>query len=727
MSVRKNDMNSLNAVFSPGTVAVVGASSVPGKVGHDIFANILRGGYTGTLYPVNPGSKSILSVRTYPSISEVPEAVDLAIIILTPQATLAAVEEAVRCGVKGMVIVSAGFREVGPAGLQIENRIVSLCREAGVRMIGPNCLGVINPLPAVRLNASFSARMPSPGNISFLSQSGALCTAVLDFAADRDFGFSKFISIGNKADVDEVDLLRYLHEDQETAVIVMYLEELRRGQEFIDVAKEITSGHRPTPVIAVKSGRTAAGARAAASHTGALAGSEAVYDAILKQAGIIRAESIDELFDFANAFTYKYESKVGKTRRRLPRDNRVAIITNAGGPGIIATDVTASSELELARFSQNTIQELAGSLPKAANLNNPVDVIGDAPPDRYERALQTVINDDGVDGILVILTPQSMTNALGTAEAIVRIAQYSPKPILCCFMGIIDVSAGVKYLQENGYPVYKFPENAAKSMAALYRFSRWVNREEIAPLVLSHDPQRAGGIIQDCLKAGKTHLGELEGTRILACYGFNVLTTTLARSDQEAADIADGIGYPVVMKIVSPQILHKSDAGGVVVGVQNRDGVLRQYRAIMENAKRFAPDAELQGVLVQAMAPPGEEVILGANRYAIGPLIMFGIGGIFVEIFRDVAFRMAPLTRNDSNLMVREIKGYRLLTGFRGRPPRDIGAIERMIVSLSDLIVNHPEITEMDINPLIVHEEGRGATVADCRIILGTSADARRP
>jgi acetyltransferase len=320
-----------------------------------------------------------------------------------------------------------------------------------------------------------------------------------------------------------------------------------------------------------------------------------------------------------------------------------------------------------------------------------------------------------------------MTNALGTAEAIVRIAQTSPKPILCCFMGIIDVSAGVKYLQENGYPVYKFPENAAKSMAALYRFSRWVNREEVPSLALSHDRQRAEEIIRGCLRAGKTHLGELEGTQILACYGFNVLPTTLARSDHEAADIADGIGYPVAMKIVSPQILHKSDAGGVVVGVKSRDEALRQYNAIIERAKRYAPDAELQGVLIQKMAPPGEEVIIGANRYAIGPLIMFGIGGIFVEIFRDVAFRMAPLTREDASLMVREIKGYRLLTGFRGRPPRDIGTIERMIVSLSDMIVNHPEISEMDINPLIVHEDGRGATAADCRMILGSPSDGRRP
>ena len=345
-------MDKLDAIFSPQSVAVIGASTTPGKVGHDIFANILKGGYKGTLYPVNPSARSILSVRAYPSITRIPDDIDLAMIILPPQPCLRAVEEAIQKGVKGIVIVSAGFREVGAEGLEIENRIVSMCREADIRVIGPNCLGVINPLAAVRLNASFSARMPKPGNISFISQSGALCTAVLDFAADRDFGFSKFISIGNKADVDELDLLRYLHNDKDTEVIMIYLEELRRGHEFIDEVREITSGERPTPILAIKSGRTHAGAAAAASHTGALAGSEAVYDAIFNQSGIIRVDSIDELFDFATAFAYKNLSNLGKLRKKIPEGNRVAIITNAGGPGIVATDMTVSSGLQAGSVSR---------------------------------------------------------------------------------------------------------------------------------------------------------------------------------------------------------------------------------------------------------------------------------------------------------------------------------------------------------------------------------------
>jgi acetyltransferase len=711
-------MRSLDAIFSPESVAIIGASNNPGKVGHDIFANILQGGFKGTLYPVNPKAKSILSVKTFPTIKAISDSVDLSIIILPPAACLRAVEESIEKGVKGIVIVSAGFREVGGEGLEIENRIVSLCRAAKVRLVGPNCLGVINPLPDVSLNASFSKRMPACGNISFISQSGALCTAVLDFAADRDFGFSKFISIGNKADVDELDLLLYLHEDLNTAVIILYLEELRKGPEFIDAVKQITSGHRPTPVLIIKSGRTSAGAQAAASHTGALAGTEAVYDAIFKQAGIIRVDSISELFDFANAFAYKHESALGKAKRKIPRGKRVAIVTNAGGPGILATDMTISSDLELAKFSPGTIAELASHLPTTANIHNPVDVIGDAPSDRYEQALSAVIKDDGVDGALVILTPQSMTNALGTAEAVVRVARRSPKPILCCFMGVVDVSAGVKYLQEHGYPVYKFPEDAAKALGALYKYSHWLNREHLQPFRLKHDRARAREVIGGCIAAGKTRLGEIDGLELLKCYGFDTLPTKLARTEAEAMRIAEEIGFPVVMKIVSPQILHKSDAGGVVVGVKTREETASVFGRIMANAKDYDPKAVLEGVLVQRMAPSGDEIILGVNRYPIGPLIMFGLGGIFVELFKDVVFRLAPVDRDEAHRMVREIKGYKMFTGFRGRPKSDVEILEKNIVRLSQMVVDHPEIMELDINPLLVHEEGKGATVADCRIIL---------
>ncbi len=715
----------LEAIFSPRSVAVLGASTTKGKVGYDIFANIIKGGFTGTLYPVNPTANAILSNKAYKSILAIPEPVDLAIVILPPKLALPAIAEVIEKGVKGVVIVSAGFREVGGEGREIEDRIVAQCREAGVRLVGPNCLGVINPIEGVRLNASFSKRMPQPGNISFISQSGALCTSVLDFAADRDFGFSKFISIGNKADVDELDLLRYLHEDFDTDVIMMYLEELRRGREFIDEVKEITSGSRPTPILAIKSGRTSAGAQAAASHTGALAGSEAIYDAIFKQAGIIRCNTIDELFDFASAFAFKKRSLLGKHIRKIPGGNRVAIVTNAGGPGIIATDMTMSAGLELARFNPDTIEALASHLPSTANIHNPVDVIGDAPYDRYEKALAAVISDENVDGALVILTPQSMTNALDTAKAIVQIAQRSNKPILCCFMGVVDVSQGVKYLQEYGYPVYRFPENAANAFAALYRFSRWVNRQHMAPLVISHDKAKAEQIIQACLAAGKTKLGELEGNELLACYSFPVLPTRLSTSEEEAAAAAREIGLPVVLKIVSPQILHKSDAGGVAVGLKTEDEVRDAYRRIMASAAQYDPKAEITGVLVVKHAPAGEEIILGANRYPVfGPLLMFGLGGIFVEVFKDVEFRLAPINRNEGRRMIRSIKGYKILQGYRGKPAVDLAALERLLVCLSDLMMNHPQIKEIDINPLLAHAEGQGATVADCRIILEEADEA---
>ncbi|MCX5846674.1 MAG: acetate--CoA ligase family protein [Deltaproteobacteria bacterium] len=717
-------MNNLNAIFSPESVAIVGASNTPGKVGHDIFANILSGHYQGTLYPVNPKARSILSVKAYPSISEIPDSVDLAIMILPPMASLAAIEEGIKKGIKGFVIVSAGFREVGGEGLEIEERMVSVCREAGVRLVGPNCLGVINPLPTVSLNASFSARMPSPGNISFISQSGALCTAVLDFAADRDIGFSKFISIGNKADVDELDLLQFFHEDPDTAVIMLYIEELRRGAEFIRTVKEITSGARPTPVLAIKSGRTKAGAMAAASHTGALAGRDAVYDAIFKQAGIIRADSIDELFDYANVFSYKQESKLGKRRRILPRGNRVAIVTNAGGPGILATDMTVSSDLVLAEFQKETIDDLASHLPLTANIHNPVDVIGDASYERYENALKAVIRDDGVDGALVILTPQSMTDALGTAQAIVRVARGAGKPIICCFMGIFDVSAGVKYLQENGYPVYRFPENAAKAFGVIYRYAHWLQREHLPQFTLTHDSVGAANIIAQFLAQGKTHLDGLDSVEILKCYGFNVLPAHLAKSEDEAAEYAEGMTFPVVMKITSEQILHKTDVCGVALGIRSKEEAKAAFREIIENAGKFRPDAEVDGVMVQKMAMQGEEIILGMNRTHFGPLLMFGLGGIFVEVFQDVVFRLAPILRNEAHRMIQEIKGYKLLTGFRGRPKADIEAIEKAVVSLSSLVFNHPEIKEMDINPLIVHGEGQGTTVADCRIILEATGNS---
>jgi len=699
-------MDKLEAIFSPKSIAVLGASKTKGKVGHDIFANILRGNYQGTLYPVNPQTKSVLSVRSYPTIIEVPEQIDLALIILPPKVALQAVEDCAKSGVKGIIIVSAGFKEVGGEGVKIQNRITEICAEAGIRLVGPNCLGVINPSPDVSMNASFSARMPSPGNISFISQSGALCTAVLDFAAHRGFGFSKFISIGNKADVDELDLLKYYHKDPNTDVVMIYMEELMRaGEEFIEAVQEMTNGEKPTPVLAIKSGRSAAGAAAASSHTGSLAGPDAYYDAIFSEAGIIRCNTVNELFDYAEAFSCK----------KIPTGNRVAIVTNAGGPGIIATDMTVSSGLELAKFSDKTVEELRKYLPITANFHNPVDVIGDATRDRYENALATVISDSNVDAALIILTPQSMTDAIGTAQAIVEISQRCRKPIVCSFMGIVDVSEGVALLQKNHVPVYTFPENAAAALGKLYLATRWLNRKQLPQYVLNHDSEKAKQLIEKYHSQGKENLGELEGGEILKCYGFNVLPMKLASTENEAVNIANDIGYPVVMKIISQQITHKTDAGGVKINVQNEDDVRETFKNIIKNARAYKSDATIDGILVQKMATPGTEVILGVNRNPndCGHSIMFGLGGIFVELFKDIAFRLAPLGRNNARRMIRGVKGYPMLIGFRGKPVADIEAIEKLLVGLSQMVIDNPLIKELDINPLLVHEKGKGATVAD--------------
>ena len=707
-------MDKLDAIFQPRSVVVIGASSTKGKVGHDIFANLLRGEFKGTLYPVNPGARSILCVPCYKSVFDIDDEIDLAMIILPPKAALEAVRDCVEKKVRGLVIVSAGFKEVGGEGEEIEDEIARICREAGIRLIGPNCLGVINPHEDVSLNASFSTHMPEKGNISFISQSGALCTSVLDFAQSRGFGFSKFVSIGNKADVDELDLLRYYHKDPETNVIMIYMEALRMRPGLIDELKHIIAGHRPTPILVIKSGKTAAGASAASSHTGSIAGTEAVYNAIFDAAGIIRVDTVDSLFDYAIAFG----------AGRIPEGNRVAIITNAGGPGIIATDMSEISGLKLARFSRETDDILHKYLPPTANFSNPVDVIGDASSDRYRYALEAVINDEGVDCVLMILTPQSMTDAIGTAKAIVSIYKNTHKPIVCCFMGVVDVSAGVKYLHENHVPVYQFPENAAKAMGKLYEATKWLTRKILPQYDLSFDREKAARIVSECIENGKMILGEYEGADLLRCYGFELPPMQIASDGEQAARIAEEIGYPVVLKISSPDILHKMDAGGVVLNLKEAEAVKNACEAIIQSARAYKPEARIDGVLVQKMAPSGQEVILGVNKEPdFGHLLMFGLGGIYVELFKNVTFRLAPIGRNNARRMITGIKGFEILTGFRGKPEADIETIEKLLVGLSNMVMDNPQIKELDINPLLVHEKGQGATVADIIITFEKEPD----
>jgi acetyltransferase len=703
-------MDKLDAIFAPESIAVIGASSQKGKVGHDIFANILFGGYKGTLYPVNPKAKSIESVKCYSDVLQIPDPIDLGMIILPPERSLQAVKGCIEKGVKGIVIVSAGFKEVGGRGLEIENEIAAICKKADVRLVGPNCLGVINPSPEVSLNASFSSRMPRPGNVSFISQSGALCTAVLDFAAAKGFGFSKFISIGNKADVDELDLLRYCHKDPDTDVVMIYMEELsRNSEEFINEVRAMASFPDPMPILAIKSGSSAAGAKAAASHTGSLAGSDAIYNAIFTQSGILRCKTVNQLFDYAQAYAGK----------KYPNGNKIAIVTNAGGPGIIATDISEQSGLKLAEFSNETIKELHKYLPAAANFHNPVDVIGDAAKDRYENTLATVISDPLVDAVLIILTPQSMTDAIGTADAIVNISKNSDKPVLCAFMGVVDVSDGVRILQKNNIPVYQFPESAARSLGALLEARKWRSRRILPQYRLEFDKAKAKKIFDGYIKEGRTILGELDGNEILKCYGFNTLPMELSKTKEDAVKIAEKMGFPLVMKIVSNDILHKSDAGGVKIGLENIKDVQTAFDKIMKNAADYNPDAVLDGVLVQKMVPKGREVILGVNRDPkFGHAIMFGLGGIFVEVYKDVAFRLAPMGRNVVRRMIRSIKGYPILSGLRGEKPADIETLEKNLMSLREMVDDYPIIQELDINPLFVHNEGQGTMVADVIIKL---------
>jgi acetyltransferase len=568
---------------------------------------------------------------------------------------------------------------------------------------------VINTNPDVSMNASFAVRSPKPGNIAFLSQSGALCTSVLDVAAGRNIGFSKFISFGNKADVTEIDLLNYLKDDPDTQVILMYLEDISDGRRFIETAREIAWDARK-PMLAIKSGVSAEGAKAASSHTGSLAGSDAAYDAIFLQSGIQRVEGITELFHHAQAFSCQ----------PMPKGNRVAIITNAGGPGIMATDTAVRHGLKLADLSAQTKTKLKEHLPPTASINNPVDVIGDATHQRYEAALRDVLADDNVDGAVVILTPQAMTDVLETAQIVPRVAKGLDKPVLCSFMGIVDVSPGVDHLQGQGIPNYIFPEAAVRSLAAMVRFG-----EKLAPRPRWHRPVKADCsaanhlIVESLEKSEAYYMPENEATRLLGCYGFPLLKSVLITDHDQIESAAKSVGFPLVMKIISPQIVHKSEAGGVKVGIKNLEEAHAAFNEIIVGAKRFDPTAKITGVNMVQMAGRGVEVILGANRDPrFGPIVMFGLGGTLVEVLKDVTFRLAPMWESSAENMIKGIRAFDVLKGVRGNPPSDIAAIKDCILRLSQMLEENPEIAELDINPLIAYPEGQGCAVADCRILV---------
>jgi acetyltransferase len=700
----------LEHFFQPNTVAVIGASHDPVKVGHAVFHNMISFGFKGVVYPINPNAQSLLGHQCYPSVRQVPGEIDLAVVVVPAKLVPAVMRECGEKGIDSVIIISAGFKEAGPEGAQLEREVGAIAREHGIRVVGPNCLGIV--APALGVNASFAPGMPKPGHVALMSQSGALATAILDWALAQGVGFSKFVSFGNGLDVETLELLRAWKDDADTAVIVAYMEGLRDGAEFMRLAREVTA---IKPVIVLKSGSTAAGARAVSSHTGSLAGSEQAYEAAFHQTGVIRADTVGELFDFALAFAYQ----------PLPAGPRTAVVTNAGGPGIMATDAAErSGVLHLAAPDKSTVERLRQKLPPAANFYNPFDVLGDADAERYRFAMQSVLGDPNVDAVVALLCPQAMTQVEQTAQAIYDAANGDgAKPVLACLMGGEKMAPGRRFLEARGVPSYAYPEQAVDALAHMVRYRQRLTEPEPEVETFAVDRDKVGQVFGAVRAQGRVNLGEVEAREVLTAYGFRVPHARLAHSAPEAVEYAEAIGYPVVMKISSPDILHKSDIGAVRVGIADPDQAADTFDLILLRAQRYMPTAQLRGVLVQEMIRGGKEVILGVSRDPqFGPLIMFGLGGVYVEVLKDVAFRVAPLERRHAQQMLHEIRASGLLGGVRGERPADTEAIVESLLRLSQLTMEFPEIVEMDINPLAALDPGRGVVAIDSRITIAEQA-----
>jgi acetyl coenzyme A synthetase (ADP forming)-like protein len=695
----------LESFFNPKSVAIVGASRQKSKVGYEILASIMGAGYKGKIYPVNPQADTIEGLKCYPDLESIKQVPELVLIIVPARIVPAIMQQCAKVGTRAVIIITAGFKEVSKEGRELEEQIIQTARQAGIRVIGPNCLGVI--VPANKLNASFGGDLPAAGSIAYLSQSGALLAAILDMANANGIGFSKLISIGNKADIDELDVIKALGADPDTKVIAGYLESISDGNAFVREAERIS---HDKPILLMKSGGTEAGAKAASSHTGSLAGSETAYESAFERAGIIRCDSIKQQFDYAQAFA----------NQPLPAGSRVVVITNAGGPGIMAADAIERKGLTFAKINDQTMSKLASKLPPAANLYNPIDVLGDALAERYEFALSVVLDDLNVDIVLVLLTPQAMTEAAATAEVIVKISRQRPlKPIFACFLGAKKVAEGVKILREGKIPQYDATDSAVAAIKVMANYVRWRSRPKRVVKLFPVNRRKVEGIIERHQRQKINDIGETESKEILEAYGFLTPKGSIATSSEQAANIAKQLGFPVVLKIWSPDILHKSDVGGVRVGLENEQEVKDAFDLMMYRIPKKRPEANILGVLVQEMCKSGKEVILGMNRDAhFGPLMMFGMGGIMVEVLKDVSFYLAPLTAEEAKQMLINTKTYQMLKGVRGEEGVDIEAIAEGLQRLSQLVTEFPQIQEMDINPYVVGPEGTTPIAVDARISL---------
>ena len=706
---------SLQPIFSPKTVAVIGATEKIGSVGRTVIWNLISSPFGGTVFPVNPKRENILGIKAYPSINDIPDPIDLAVIV-TPAPTVPnIISECVEAGVPGAIVISAGFKEIGPEGAALETQILEHARRGKMRVIGPNCLGVMNPLTG--LNATFATACANPGNVAFISQSGALCTSVLDWSLKEHVGFSAFVSIGSMLDVDWGDLIYHLGDDPHTNSIVIYMETIGDARSFMSAAREVALAK---PIIVIKPGRTEGAARAAASHTGSLTGSDEVLEAAFRRCGVLRVETIGEIFSMAEVLS----------KQPRPKGPHLTILTNAGGPGVLAVDALITSGGKLAEVSPEAMQKFNEILPPQWSHNNPVDILGDASPERYAQALEVAAQDQNSDGLLVVLTPQAMTDPTATAEALKNYAQSYEKPILASWSGGRDIAAGEAILNKAGVPTFMYPDTAAEAFAYMWKYTR--NLQSIYETVdfagsgesANLDREAAAAVIDGVRKAGRLLLTEAESKQLLGAYNIPTVPTVVARSVEAAINAANEMGYPVVLKLHSETVTHKTDVGGVQLNLNGEQAVRSAYEAIRKGVTDKHGEGHFLGVTVQPMIKlEGYELIIGSSLDPqFGPVLLFGMGGQLVEVFKDHALALPPLNTTLARRMIEQTKIYEALKGVRGRAPVDQTALEQMLVNFSQLVVEQPWIKELDINPLIASHEGLLAL--DARVLLHDTDDA---
>ncbi len=708
-------MASLDPLLKPRSVAVIGASRRRDSIGGAILHNLIEQGFQGPVYPVNPNATYVQSIPAYPNIAAVPGEVDLAVIVIPAAHVLEAAAACGERGVKALLVISAGFRETGEEGLKRETGLLEIVRRYDMRLVGPNCLGILNTDPAISLNATFAPLSPPVGRVGFSSQSGALGLAILDYARRLNLGISQFVSVGNKADVSGNDLIEFWEKDPGTDLILLYLESFGNPRKFTQLARRVA---RVKPIIAVKSGRTPGGSRAASSHTGALAGSDAAVDALFHQSGVIRTDTIEELFDTALLLA----------SQPVPTGPGVAILTNAGGPGIMAADACESARLTLAKLEPKTVKGLKSFLPAEASVRNPVDMIASADAPSYERSLRLLVEDKNVDAVIVIFVPPLVTGAQDVARAILAGAAGSKKAVLSCFMGSHGVPESLRSLQEGHIPSFAFPEAAARTLARAVSYGVWRNKPAgKTPSLRGIETDRAREVIQKALVGAKP--GEsrwITGSCIedlLRAYGVVTSGARPAGNRGEAASVAKSIGFPVAMKVRSPDVLHKSDVQGVRLGLQSEEDAARAFDEIRIALHRAKPGATFEGVTVERMIQGGVETIVGMTRDAtFGPIALFGMGGVAAELLRDVAVRVAPLTDRDAEEMVREIRGFPLLDGFRGAPKANVASVIDLVHRVSRLATEQEEVAELDLNPVVVFPGTTPCVAVDARVRLQAGA-----